>query len=81
MLAIVQAAMPFSIIGSTEEVQTFDGRTVKGRQYLWGVAEGKSLVFLSHALYHRNGEQERKEKGNVKLTIFFVSPLFSINDP
>jgi len=37
--------MPFSMIGSTEEVQTFDGRTVKGRQYLWGVAEGK-LIFV-----------------------------------
>lgn len=36
--------MPFSIIGSTEEVQTFDGRTVKGRQYLWGVAEGKNAA-------------------------------------
>jgi cell division control protein 12 len=33
-------AMPFSIIGSTEDVQTADGRTVKGREYLWGVAEG-----------------------------------------
>lgn len=33
-------AMPFSIIGSTEDVQTPDGRTVKGREYLWGVAEG-----------------------------------------
>lgn len=32
--------MPFSIIGSTEEVQTADGRAVKGREYLWGVAEG-----------------------------------------
>ncbi|KAG9312553.1 Septin-domain-containing protein [Chiua virens] len=32
-------AMPFSIIGSTEDVQTSDGRTVKGREYLWGVAE------------------------------------------
>lgn len=32
--------MPFSIIGSTQEVTTPDGRTVKGRQYLWGVAEG-----------------------------------------
>ncbi|KAF8582426.1 septin [Ramaria rubella] len=32
-------AMPFSIIGSTEDVQTADGRTVKGREYLWGVAE------------------------------------------
>ncbi|KAF8552827.1 Septin [Imleria badia] len=32
-------AMPFSIIGSTEDVQTLDGRVVKGREYLWGVAE------------------------------------------
>ncbi|GAA6040775.1 hypothetical protein JCM8097_003293 [Rhodosporidiobolus ruineniae] len=32
-------AMPFSIIGSTDEVVTPDGRNVKGRQYLWGVAE------------------------------------------
>ncbi|CAE6393302.1 Septin homolog spn4 [Schizosaccharomyces pombe 972h-] [Rhizoctonia solani] len=32
-------AMPFSIIGSTTDVQTPDGRTVKGREYLWGVAE------------------------------------------
>jgi len=33
--------MPFSIIGSTDDVVTADGRTVKGRQYSWGVAEGK----------------------------------------
>ena len=33
-------AMPFSIIGSTEDVTTHDGRVVKGREYLWGVAEG-----------------------------------------
>lgn len=32
-------AMPFSIIGSTEDVKTADGRVVKGREYLWGVAE------------------------------------------
>ena len=32
--------MPFSIIGSTEDVRTADGRVVKGREYLWGVAEG-----------------------------------------
>ena len=32
--------MPFSVIGSTDDVQTVDGRTVKGRQYSWGVAEG-----------------------------------------
>ncbi|KAF8344421.1 septin [Amanita rubescens] len=32
-------AIPFSIIGSTEDVKTLDGRTVKGREYIWGVAE------------------------------------------
>jgi len=32
-------AIPFSIIGSTEDVKTPDGRTVKGREYIWGVAE------------------------------------------
>jgi len=37
---ILAEAMPFSIIGSTEDVQTLDGRVVKGREYLWGVAEG-----------------------------------------
>jgi len=34
-------AIPFSIIGSTEDVKTPDGRTVKGREYIWGVAEGE----------------------------------------
>lgn len=37
---ILSEAMPFSIIGSTEDVTTADGRVVKGREYLWGVAEG-----------------------------------------
>ncbi|KAI8082968.1 Septin-domain-containing protein [Halteromyces radiatus] len=32
-------AMPFSIIGSTQDVITPDGRQVKGRAYSWGVAE------------------------------------------
>ena len=31
--------MPFSVIGSEKDVQTGDARTVKGRQYAWGVAE------------------------------------------
>ncbi|KAH9456765.1 hypothetical protein Pst134EB_012966 [Puccinia striiformis f. sp. tritici] len=35
----LMAAMPFSIIGSTQDVTTGDGRVVKGREYLWGVAE------------------------------------------
>jgi cell division control protein 12 len=36
-------AIPFSIIGSTEDVRTPDGRVVKGREYIWGVAEGQSI--------------------------------------
>lgn len=33
------AALPFAVIGSTQDVVTFDGRKVKGREYAWGVAE------------------------------------------
>ena len=40
---LMQSVMPFSIIGSTEDVTTPDGRVVKGREYLWGVAEGTHL--------------------------------------
>ncbi|PPQ78662.1 hypothetical protein CVT24_002204 [Panaeolus cyanescens] len=36
---ILADAIPFSIIGSTEDVRTADGRVVKGREYIWGVAE------------------------------------------
>lgn len=42
---VLNAAMPFSIIGSTQDVHTADGRTVKGREYLWGVAEGAFRFF------------------------------------
>lgn len=40
---VLQEAMPFSIIGSTEDVTTADGRTIKGREYLWGIAEGRYI--------------------------------------
>lgn len=39
--------MPFSIIGSTEDVKTSDNRVVKGREYLWGVAEGAFSTTLT----------------------------------
>jgi len=32
-------SMPFAVIGSEKDVTTPDGRSVKGRQYAWGVAE------------------------------------------
>lgn len=33
------AARPFALISSDKDVQTPDGRSVRGRKYLWGVAE------------------------------------------
>lgn len=35
----LMASMPFSMIGSNKDVRTLDGRVVRGREYLWGVAE------------------------------------------
>ncbi|KAI8977407.1 Septin-domain-containing protein [Mycotypha africana] len=35
----MMAALPFAVIGSTQDVITTDGRKVKGREYAWGVAE------------------------------------------
>ncbi|KAK2467510.1 hypothetical protein APHAL10511_000365 [Amanita phalloides] len=58
---VLTDAIPFSIIGSTEDVKTLDGRTVKGREYIWGVAEVenenhcdfkklRSLIIRTHML-------------------------------
>lgn len=33
------AAMPFAVIGSEKDVKNNEGKVVKGRQYIWGVAE------------------------------------------
>jgi len=35
----LMGTMPFTVIGSEKDIETPDGRIVKGRQYLWGVAE------------------------------------------
>lgn len=35
----LRALLPFSIIGSDEEI-TVNGRSVRGRQYPWGAVEG-----------------------------------------
>ncbi|KAL0083050.1 Septin-domain-containing protein [Phycomyces blakesleeanus] len=37
--ANIMAALPFAVIGSTQDILTPDGRKVKGREYSWGVAE------------------------------------------
>lgn len=35
----IHDALPYSVIGSTDLVYTPDGRQVRGREYVWGVAE------------------------------------------
>ncbi|KAI7866237.1 Septin-domain-containing protein [Spinellus fusiger] len=37
--ANIMAALPFAVIGSTQDIVTPDGRKVRGREYSWGVAE------------------------------------------
>ena len=53
-----QAVMPYSIIGSVDDVVTADGRTVKGREYLWGTAEG-SYPEAAHKP-HSSSDQARR---------------------
>lgn len=35
----ILSKMPFAVVGSTKEVETPDGRVVRGRRYPWGVIE------------------------------------------
>lgn len=59
------ASFPFAVIGSTSDVQTPDGRTVRGRAYPWGVIEvdnetHNDFVKLRQLLI-RNNLEELKE--------------------
>lgn len=33
--------VPFAVMGSNEDVQLPDGKTVRGRAYRWGTVEGE----------------------------------------
>lgn len=35
----IESKIPFAIVGSTQTIQTADGRNVRGRSYPWGVVE------------------------------------------
>lgn len=65
------ATFPFAVIGSTNEVQLPDGRTVRGRAYPWGVievdnADQNDFVKLRQLLIRSNLE-ELKESTADKL--------------
>lgn len=38
-LARIQRKIPFAVVGSNQEIDTPDGRRVRGRAYPWGVIE------------------------------------------
>ena len=80
-------AMPFAVIGSDKDVQTPEGKLVKGRQYLWGVAEVeneehcdfkklRSLLIRTHMLDLIQTTEESHYEGTfVLFIIFFFSFL------
>lgn len=69
-LIIVQSKIPFAVVGSNQEVQTADGRTVRGRSYPWGVIEVDNedhcdFVKLRQMLIRTYMEELREQTNNV----------------
>ncbi|KAI5960349.1 CDC3 [Candida pseudojiufengensis] len=62
---------PFAVIGSTKEVQTIDGRLVRGRKYPWGIIEvdneNHNDFVLLRQLLIRNFLEELKENTSKNL--------------
>jgi len=63
-------SFPFAVIGSTTEVQTADGRTVRGRLYPWGVIEvdnesHNDFVKLRQLLIRNNLEELKEVTSNI----------------
>lgn len=61
---------PFAVIGSTKEVQTHDGKLVRGRQYPWGIIEvdnedHNDFIFLRQLLIRKFLEELKEQTNNV----------------
>jgi septin 7 len=65
----IAAKIPFSVVGSDKEVQTADGRSVRGRAYPWGVIEVDNehcdFVKLRQMLIRTNMEELREHTNDV----------------
>ncbi|KIM29142.1 hypothetical protein M408DRAFT_47559, partial [Serendipita vermifera MAFF 305830] len=66
----IAAKMPFAVVGSDREVQTVDGRSVRGRAYPWGVIEVDNedhcdFVKLRQMLIRTNMEELREHTNDV----------------
>jgi septin 7 len=66
----IAAKIPFAVVGSDREVQTADGRSVRGRAYPWGVIEVDNeehcdFVKLRQMLIRTNMEELREHTNDV----------------
>jgi septin 7 len=66
----VASKIPFAVVGSNTDVQTADGRTVRGRAYPWGVVEVLNeehcdFVKLRQMLIRTNMEELREHTNDV----------------
>ncbi|KZS96109.1 Septin [Sistotremastrum niveocremeum HHB9708] len=66
----IASKIPFAVVGSNQEVQTADGRTVRGRSYPWGVIEVDNedhcdFVKLRQMLIRTYMEELREHTNNV----------------
>ena len=75
------AAMPFAVIGSDKDVQTPEGKVVKGRLYLWGVAEvenvkGNAVVPKARKAVLVEGQRKASEAAkDLRAAFAATSPL------
>ena len=66
----IASKIPFAVVGSAQEVETPDGRSVRGRAYPWGVIEVDNedhcdFVKLRQMLIRTNMEELREHTTNV----------------
>lgn len=75
--------VPFAIVGSTDEITTKDGRTVRGRQYPWGIIEVENdlhcdFVKLRQLLIRSHLEELREKTANVLYENYRTEKLSSM---
>ena len=82
----ILSKVPFAIVGSTTEIQTADGRTVRGRQYPWGVIEvdnedHNDFVRLRQLLIRNFLEELREKTANVLYEAYRSEKLEKLGIP
>lgn len=75
--------IPFAIVGSTNEINTIDGRTVRGRKYPWGIIEvdnedHNDFVKLRQLLIRNFLEELREKTSKVLYETYRTSKLIKL---